>query len=84
MPDDIGGMDAFRNALLPLRGHGTAPSISEQTPPVLPRCLGWSLTNKRHHYVDKTVNYEALMVARNAPRWHATLIKYGYVTIPAQ
>ena len=35
------------------------------------------------HYVDKTVDYEALMVARNAPRWLQMLVKHGYVPAAA-
>jgi hypothetical protein len=33
--------------------------------------------------VDKTVDYEALMVARNAPRWLQMLTKHGFVPTPA-
>ena len=32
-----------------------------------------------NHYQDKTVDYEALTVARNAPRWIKMLQKYGFV-----
>ena len=38
---------------------------------------------KNTHYVDKTVDYEALMVARNAPRWLQMLVKHGFVPTPA-
>ena len=31
------------------------------------------------HYVDKSVDYEALSVARNAPRWMKMLRKHGYL-----
>ena len=31
------------------------------------------------HYVDQSVDYEALSVARNAPRWMKMLRKYGYL-----
>jgi len=31
-------------------------------------------------YVDPEVDYEALMVKRNAPRWLQCLAKYGYLT----
>ena len=34
-------------------------------------------------YVDKSVDYEALMVARNAPRWLQMLVKHGFVPTPA-
>jgi hypothetical protein len=31
-------------------------------------------------YIDPEVDYEALMVKRNAPRWIQCLSKYGYLT----
>jgi transposase len=34
-------------------------------------------------YRDKAVDYEALSVKRNAPRWLKMLIKHGYVPAPA-
>ena len=34
-------------------------------------------------YRDKAVDYEALIVQRNAPRWLKMLIKHGYVPAPA-
>lgn len=40
----------------------------------------YAMLSKKQHYVDKTVDYEALMVARNAPRWMQMLTKYGFVT----
>jgi transposase len=43
----------------------------------------YALLSKRTHYVDKTVDYEALMVARNAPRWLQMLTKHGFVPMPA-
>ena len=30
-------------------------------------------------YYDRTADYEALMVKRNAPRWIRMLRRYGYV-----
>ena len=39
----------------------------------------YALLSKRTHYVDKTVDYEALTVARNAPRWLKMLTKHGFV-----
>ena len=39
----------------------------------------YAMLSKKTHYVDKTVDYEALMVARNAPRWMQMLTKYGFV-----
>lgn len=35
------------------------------------------------HYQDKSVDYEALNVARNAPRWIKMLHKYGFIAAPA-
>ena len=35
------------------------------------------------HYQDKTVDYEALSVARNAPRWIKMLRKHGFIATPA-
>jgi transposase len=35
------------------------------------------------HYQDRVVDYEALNVARNAPRWIKMLRKHGYIATPA-
>jgi len=35
------------------------------------------------HYKDRVVDYEALNVARNAPRWMKMLHKHGYIAAPA-
>ena len=43
----------------------------------------YAMLSKKTHYVDKTVDYEALMVARNAPRWLQMLVKHGFVPAPA-
>ena len=43
----------------------------------------YAMLSKNTHYADKTVDYEALMVARNAPRWLQMLVKHGYVQTPA-
>ena len=43
----------------------------------------YAMLSKNTHYVDKTVDYEALMVARNAPRWMQMLVKHGFVSAPA-
>jgi hypothetical protein len=32
------------------------------------------------YYRDATVDYEAISVGRNAPRWIRMLKKYGYIT----
>lgn len=38
------------------------------------------LISRGDYYRDATTDYEALSVARNAPRWMKMLRKYGYVT----
>ena len=43
----------------------------------------YAMLSKNTHYVDKIVDYEALMVARNAPRWLQMLVKHGFVPTPA-
>ena len=35
------------------------------------------------HYEDKTVDYEAMSVARNAPRWIKMLKRHGFIAQPA-
>ena len=35
------------------------------------------------HYQDRSVDYEALSVARNAPRWIKMLRKHGFMPAPA-
>jgi hypothetical protein len=35
------------------------------------------------HYQDKTVDYEAMNVARNAPRWIKMLRKHGFIPAAA-
>ena len=42
-----------------------------------------AMLSKKTHYVDNTVDYAALMVARNAPRWLQMLVKHGLVPAPA-
>jgi len=39
----------------------------------------YAVLSKQKPYEDKSVDYEALMVARNAPRWLQMLVKHGYV-----
>jgi len=34
---------------------------------------------RREHYKDRTVDYEAMAVERNAPRWIKALTKFGYI-----
>ena len=38
----------------------------------------YAMLSKQTHYKDKSVDYEVLMVARNAPRWLQMLVKHGY------
>ena len=47
------------------------------------RPVVYAMLSKKTHYVDKTVDYEALMVARNAPRWLQMLVKHGFMPAPA-
>lgn len=37
------------------------------------------LLTRKEPYRDRTIDYEALIVKRNAPRWLQSLIKYGYL-----
>jgi len=37
------------------------------------------LITRKEPYRDRTIDYEALTVKRNAPRWIQALIKYGYL-----
>ena len=39
----------------------------------------YAVLRDRKHYVDPEVDYEALVVARNAPRWQKKLVEYGYL-----
>lgn len=43
----------------------------------------YAMLSKSTHYIDNKVDYEALMVSRNAPRWLQMLVKHGYVPVPA-
>ena len=43
----------------------------------------FAMLNTGQHYEDKSVDYDALSVARNAPRWIKMLHKHGYVAAPA-
>lgn len=42
----------------------------------------YAMLNKKTHYVDKTVDFEALMVVRNAPRWLQMLVNTGLFRHP--
>ena len=39
----------------------------------------YAMLSSGTHYKDKTVDYEALSVARNAPRWMKMLRKHGFM-----
>jgi transposase len=38
--------------------------------------------SRKEPYKDPHINYEELVVRRNAPRWIEALVKYGYLTRP--
>lgn len=40
----------------------------------------YAMLRNRTHYQDSTIDYEALTVARNAPRWLKMLRKHGFIT----
>jgi len=40
----------------------------------------YAMLSSRTHYQDSTIDYEALTVARNAPRWLKMLRKHGFIT----
>ncbi len=42
----------------------------------------YAMPSKQTHYVDKSVDYEALMLACNVPPWLQMLVKHGYVLAP--
>jgi transposase len=43
----------------------------------------YAMLSTGSHYQDKTVDYEAMSVARNAPRWLKMLRKHGFIAAPA-
>ena len=43
----------------------------------------FAILKNKTPYLDKAVDYEALSVKRNAPRWLKILMKHGYVPKPA-
>ena len=43
----------------------------------------FAMLNTGQHYEDRSVDYEALSVARNAPRWIKMLKKHGDMSAPA-
>jgi len=43
--------------------------------------VAFAILSKKEPYRDPRVNYEELLVMRNAPRWIAKLRKYGYLPV---
>ena len=43
----------------------------------------YAMLSNGSHYQDKEVDYEALNVQRNAPRWIKMLRKHGFIATPA-
>jgi len=41
--------------------------------------IAYAMLASGSHYEDKSVDYEALSVARNAPRWIKMLGKHGFM-----
>jgi hypothetical protein len=37
------------------------------------------MLSRKEPYRDPEIDYEALIVKRNAPRWIQALVKYGYI-----
>jgi len=57
------------------RGHNTAVmAVGHRILKVV-----YTLLSKKEPYKDPEIDYEALVVHRNAPRWLAALEKYGYL-----
>ena len=40
----------------------------------------YTLLKRRQPYIDPDIDYEGMMVRKNAPRWIRKLEEYGYVT----
>ena len=43
----------------------------------------YAMLDSGAHYQDRSVDYEALSVAKNAPRWIKMLRKHGFIATPA-
>lgn len=43
----------------------------------------YAVLSKNEHYRDPGVDYEAFVVAKNAPRWLKALEKFGYLPTTA-
>jgi transposase len=44
----------------------------------------WAMLKSKEPYIDQCVDYEAMAVHRNAPRWIKALKRYGYWPVQAQ
>lgn len=42
----------------------------------------YAMLSNKTHYQDSSIDYEALLVARNAPRWLKMLRKHGFIADP--
>ena len=40
----------------------------------------YAMLKDNQHYKDPNIDYEKLVVDKNAARWKQALIKYGYIT----
>jgi len=40
----------------------------------------YAVLSRHTPYQDRTLDYEALMVQRNAPRWIKMLVKHGFIS----
>jgi hypothetical protein len=66
-------------ALLPRRGYKRAIIALAHK---LLRTV-YFILKRREHYRDSVVDYEALAVQRNAPRWIKALVKHGFLNSAA-
>lgn len=63
-------------SLMPRRGYKRSIVAIAHS---IMRTIFFMLT-RREHYKDRSVDYEAMAVERNAPRWIKALTKFGYIT----
>ena len=66
----------YHKGLTIRRGHNRATVATAHK---LLRVI-WAVLRDRKPYVDPNINYDELVVHRNAPRWIAQLLKFGYVS----
>jgi transposase len=45
-------------------------------------CIIFCMLSRGQHYRDSAIDYEALFVKRNAPRWIKALRRYGFLPAP--